>query len=230
MLSRGVNLRWLNVFLSLLLALSTLPSSATTHKSMPSKPHAEIIELTGANTVVLGGVIEPVAVDTFTAAVIAKRSILPPGQVLYILIASPGGDVEAALTLQRVLENIPNSAVICKYCLSAASYLFITARQPRLAIDSSYMLNHQMYQPHFTAKDSLDAKGLEMFRKESDYFDKQIYTRLGITKAQYEENIVDTEWILEGEDLVKNKAADKIVTLRCNKYMEHLAPNTCQDG
>jgi len=79
---------------------------------LPAFGKTKTIELKGENTLTLSVEIRPDTADMFVNALIAKRTMLPKEQTLYILIASPGGDIESARLIKEVLKNVPNTAVI----------------------------------------------------------------------------------------------------------------------
>jgi ATP-dependent protease ClpP protease subunit len=187
----------------------------------------EVIELNGRNTVLLETEITDLTMDTFAYAVMGKRLMLPPDQTLYILIVSGGGDYYTSLKVKKLFEDVPNVAVICKYCASAAGMLFATHKGPRLAIDKSVMLMHEMYLRHATVKDVMNLNEMKQFVINSEDFNEMHYSIIGISREEYEKKIVGKEWTVEGEELVKLHLADKLVTIHCDEYWKSIAPDTC---
>ena len=188
----------------------------------------ETIELNGRNTVILDTEITDQTMDTFAAAVAGKRMMLAPDQTLYILIVSGGGDYYTSLKVKQLFMSMPNTAVICKYCASAAGMLFITHSGPRLAIDKSVMLMHEMYLRHATTKDVTNVPEMKRFLINNEDFNYMHYSIIGISREEYEKKIVGKEWIVEGADLVKLHIADKIVNLHCDPYLSSIAQDTCK--
>jgi ATP-dependent protease ClpP protease subunit len=128
--------------------------------------------------------------------------------------------------MREVISKIPNVTVICKYCASAAGYLLATAPH-RIVFKKSNILMHEMYIPHYTAKMVSRPNVAADLVRQSDEFNKAIYSVIGMTKEQYEAKIIDKEWTLEGEDIVKWHLADKFVVIHCDEYLKTLAPDTC---
>ena len=188
------------------------------------------VELTRVNTYVFSSEINPVTTDEFMAALVGKRVLLDsinPQAPLYIVIVSGGGSYENSLVMKRIIEKVPNVQLICKYCASAAGFIFGTTPVPRLAIKKSILLMHEMYLAHYTAKNAANAAIARNLIQSSEEFNKAMYTKLQMSKEDYEKKIVDKEWNLYGEEIVKNHLADKLVTVKCDYYIKQLAPDTC---
>lgn len=185
------------------------------------------ITLTGMNTVLLVGDIDPVMTDNTIAALVGKRSMLPAKQTMYVLIASPGGMYQAGVILNNFISTLPNTEVICRACYSAAGMIFSASKLKRLATDNSSVLMHEMYTNHVTANVVRDGRSLKDLVKQSDEFNKLMYTVLGMSKSDYEDKIRGTEWIVEGEELVSLHLADEMVNVSCDMHMMFLAPETC---
>lgn len=146
----------------------------------------DTIDLRGESTLVFNEYINFISVDVFMAALIGKRASLDPSETLYVLIGSEGGEYGAALVLKDILAQIPNTAVICKYCASAAGMLFATFPGERYAVKNSQILMHEMYEDHFTAKMAQDMDKLADLVFESENFDSLMYTVLKMSKEDYE--------------------------------------------
>ncbi len=213
------------------MALAIGISFSTFAAAIPAPVKQEVVELNRLNTYVWSSEITPVTTDEFMAALIGKRVLLDrinPYAKLYIVIVSGGGSYEHSLAMRRLIPQIPYVSLICKYCASAAGFIFgTTPGIPRLAIKKSQLLMHEMYLPHFTAEHAKNPSIARDLIKSSNEFNKALYEKIGISKAEYEKKIIGKEWNLYGEELVKNNLADKMVTIKCDEYVKQLAPDTC---
>jgi len=190
----------------------------------------QTVELTGVNTYVFSNEINAVTTDEFISALIGKRAILDnvdPKATLYIVIVSGGGEYYNAVLMKELIAKVSNVTLICKYCASAAGFIFGTTSVPRLAIKKSIVLMHEMYIPKLTANNAKNPALLNSLIKDSDAFNLALYSKIGISKEEYEKKIINKEWTLYGEDVVKYKLADKLVTIHCDGYVKQLAPDTC---
>lgn len=190
----------------------------------------EVIELNARNTLIFNMVVDDVAADVFSAAVVGKRVMLGDETTpLYIIIVSGGGQYGASLKFKKLFEVIPGISVICKYCASAAGMMFVTHKGPRLAIKKSVVLMHEMYLQHATIKDVMNNAEMKLFYMQNEEFNKMHYSLIGISREEYEKKIVGKEWTVEGEEIVKLHLADKMVTIKCDAYIARLAPDTCKE-
>jgi ATP-dependent protease ClpP protease subunit len=196
-----------------------------------AKPMKErrVVHLNNVNTVILADHIGMVSVDTTVGALLGKRVMLPADETLYIVIASGGGEIDAALALHNFIGQLPNTVLICKYCASAASMIFADASHPRLVTNKSVVLMHEMYMPHVTAKMAQDSSFVDAITAASDAFNEMIYKHIGITKEQYEDKILNTEWVVEGGDAVGLHLADELVRVECDTFESMLLPDTCSE-
>lgn len=207
--------------LSLLITLSSIFCFAS-----PKEPRT--VELNVTNTVVFDEEVNYANMDLLLMAVIGKRNLLPPEKQLYIIIASPGGGYSAAVFFAAVIKKVPNAELICKYCASAAGYMFASAAPlKRLAISKSEVVMHEMFCEHVTANDIRMGNCLSSLEQSSDEFNKVMYTILGMSKEAYDEKIIDKVWTVKGEDTVKLHLADELVKLHCDKGVNMMAPDTC---
>jgi hypothetical protein len=195
----------------------------------PSK--RESVVLNGYNTQIFDLDINPITADNFIAALVGKRVMLDemagPQATLYVVIISGGGQYSDVIHMRKALSQAPNVTVICKYCASAAGYLFATYNGPRLAIDKSKLMMHEMYMNHITLKKYLDQDLLNSLKNSSDEFDAAMYTIIGISKQEYESKITNAEWVVNGQELVDLHLATSIVDIQCDQYINYLLPNTC---
>jgi hypothetical protein len=211
-------IKLVNLFVTALLALPCV-----------AKNKQEVVQLTRENTVVLSGDIDPVSFDTFTAAIVGKRLRYPVEFPLYVVVVSSGGKYKIAVAEHVFLGEVPNVSLLCKWCGSAAGYLFATAQYPRLVIEKSIMQMHELFIPNFTARDALNSKEMETLFVDSDEFNKGIYSVMGMAKVDYEKRISNTVWTVYGPEMVERHLADKMVKITCDAYITALLPDTCAE-
>lgn len=184
--------------------------------------------LTQKNTLFLDETIDAMSVKKNIMVIVGQRQLLPLDETLYIVIASYGGEYESGLVLSYVLTKVPNMKVICTYCASMAGAIFELADTERLVIGNSQMLMHEMFVEKVTAN-MLNQKNFKStLQQDSDDFNKIFWTKMKITKGEYEKKIVNTEYILIGADIVKAGLADRLIKVECDESLVRLAPNTCK--
>lgn len=191
------------------------------------------INLNALNTLIFEGTIDPASADAFIAALVGKRAMLSayyPNEELYIIINSGGGDYFDAKTMREVISKSPNTTLICKYCGSAAGFIFATTPNvKRLVFRNSSLLMHEMYIPKLTAEDAKNQWNLTSLIEDSDEFNAAMYTKIGISKADYEKKIIDKEWTVWGQEIVNLHLADELIKVSCNTYVNRMMPTTCKE-
>jgi ATP-dependent protease ClpP protease subunit len=188
---------------------------------------ARTVELGTHNTVILDRDLNYLTLDVFEPAAVAKRMFLPPNEVLYILIVSPGGQALAAYELLEFIESLPNVALICKNCNSGAAMIFAATTHPKLAINKSSAIMHEMYVPKMTARMMQDKKQTQATVKFSAEFDKLMADSLSMKLKDYQDKINNKEWAIKGKELVDFKMADELVDIICIGRLLQIAPDTC---
>jgi ATP-dependent protease ClpP protease subunit len=210
------------IFTAILTCCAAAPS-ATKETLKPLRN----VHLTIKNTVIFDQSVHPAYVDTFIKAAIGARAALPIIETMYIVIASSGGYYQDGTFLMNILKTLPNTELICKYCASMAGQIFAATGLKRLVIGKSSLMMHEMFIEKLTAEEAKDELSIKQLLRNSDAFNKVMYTMIGITKEKYEEKIIDTEWTLTGKDIIKNHLADELVTVSCDILVLRLLPNTC---
>ena len=211
------------VFLTFCMGFSSAAAKA------PRKARAlRTIELSAANTAYTSEVINAFTVEKDLAHIILKRAMLPQDQTLYVVIVSGGGNVKMAYKMASVLNSLQNVSLICQYCASAAGALFELTDLPRIVVSGTNMMMHEMYLGRFTAR-HITAAVLEDLKEQTEYFNAIFWTRMKMTKAEYEYRIAGKDWTVEQKEMLKRNLADELVKVKCTEEIKQILPNTCEE-
>lgn len=210
--------------LAVLMCLFTTSGCTTFAKT--TKPSRKI-HLEGRNTIVYAQGVSIYEYDLVLHALMAKRLMLPEEETLYLVISSPGGYYHVARGMMFALNRLPNIALVCLNCHSAAGLIFMTSPHPRLVVEKSKLMMHEMYNAHATAKFMNNEDNRTDFSRSSDEFDNLIATALKMDVEAYRVKVTNKSWTLQGKDIVKNHLADEVVTVGCDDYVKSIAPVTC---
>lgn len=186
----------------------------------------ETLELNGNNVVILNEEMNDTSTHKFLESLVGARLSRSVDEPIYIVIASNGGSYRSARILEQAMPKVLNIRLICKYCASAAGLIFATSPVRRYVTKESVFMMHEMAIMKVTVA-RLTPTLISDFKKNSDSFNKDLYTLLGISKEEYEKKITDKEWNLVGSDIVKNHLADAVVSIHCDSYMNDVAPWLC---
>lgn len=148
---------------------------------------------------------------------------------LYLYINSPGGDVMAGFEIINYIKSLQDRSkeVICiaHNAMSMAFAIFQYCSQ-RYILYASTLMQHQM---------SLQVKGkLYDLNSRMQYFNiiehkinQDQATRLNMTLANFTD-LIQNDWWLYTEDILRYKAADQLVSLSCafENYEENVVIHT----
>jgi len=148
---------------------------------------------------------------------------------LYLYINSPGGDVMAGFEIINYIKSLQDRSkeVICiaHNAMSMAFAIFQYCSQ-RYTLYASTLMQHQM---------SLQIKGkLYDLNSRMQYFNiiehkinQDQATRLNMTLANFTD-LIQNDWWLYTEDILRYKAADQVVSLSCEfeNYEENVVIKT----
>lgn len=177
-------------------------------KGSETKPIEEII-LTKENSTALTGDVDYNSTSKIMND-IENRDILKP---FYLYIYSPGGDILTSFPLLNLLRK---SNVICITELGISMAFSITEACPtRLIIETSIMMQHQAGASVTgdTSKIRVEALIIQKFQLNLHKLDA---SRLQIDFNEFEKNIHDQWWMIGAQDILDNKAADRIVSVSCS--------------
>ena len=176
--------------------------------------NADLIELKKDNFVSLR---EPISQDSSSRLLSKLNAIESKHEILYLYINSPGGSVTAGLEIVNYIKGLQQRGkqikCIAHNAMSMAFLIFQLCSQ-RLILHSSTLMQHQM---------SLEAGGklydmnsrMTYLNSLETSLNQEQATRLDMKLEDFIK-IIQNDWWLYGEDIIKHKAADKVISLFCS--------------
>ena len=177
--------------------------------------NANHVILNTTNHVILKG-----PIDSTTSSKLVHQILKNTQKNLYIHISSPGGSVisgneiiDAIISQKEMGTNI--------YCIGdvAISMAFVIFQEcpVRYIQKSSILMQHQM---SFGTEGPIEnvKSYVEFINSIKDQAENRQAKRLQISNVLFERKIL-TDWWLFGENILKNKAADEIITVSCIKEL-----------
>lgn len=162
------------------------------------------------------GSIFPESASEFNRNLIAMGSD-PFVKEILIVLDSPGGNVASAQMMVAIMQSVgQNKAMACAVTSNAMSsgFFVLEAGCPkRLAMKPAVFLMHL---PVTTIRGVFTSADLELLLKDKLEVDEKflgpVAKRLKITSKELRERIGTTQWTMDSEDALKNKAIDCIFT------------------
>lgn len=190
-------------------------------------PKQKTLELNVHNVAVLSSNVSALEVDKDISDIAFKRLVLPQQSTLYIFIFSYGGDVDMGNRLAYFIDHQTNVELVCVFCASMGAAIFELPNHPRYVVEKSRMMLHEM--KRLLSAHNATPEVIDDIQKESDAFNAIFVKRTGILKAKFDQLILDKEWYLDADEMLKNHLADEKVKLHCDPLVEHLMKNTCNN-
>ena len=172
-----------------------------------------VIELKKDNFVSLRETIDQ---DVSSRLLVKLNAIETKHDTLYLYINSPGGDVLAGFEIINYIKSLQERSkqIICisHNAMSMAFAIFQYCTQ-RYILYSSSLMQHQM---------SLQAKGklyelnnrMRYLNTIEHKINQDQANRLNMSVANFTQ-LIQNDWWLYGEDILHQKAADKMVSIHC---------------
>lgn len=183
-------------------------------------PKNEQVHLNSKNTVVLRGEVSPTSIITIQLALadlVETRSVAT--YPIYLVLDSPGGDVDSGLQFIEFAKTIPNLRTITIFAASMAAGIVEGLPGSRLIAGNGTLMFHRAAgqlsgQFEVGEMETRLAMAKEMVRN----MEQNNAERLGITLEDYKVKIKDEYWLLS-KRAVSEKAADKIIDIVCSQEL-----------
>lgn len=176
----------------------------------------DAITLTKKNTVIMRGQVNPSSVAKWSVDLadrIVKRS---EGEVVYLVIDSGGGSVDAGQSFIEFAKKFKNVETITLYGASMASAIAMAIPGKRHAVaDSSFMFHRAFATLRGQVETGELEKRLAMVQKLVLSMEQSNADRIGISLEKYKKNVIN-EWWLNADQSIEEGVADVITDVRCS--------------
>jgi len=230
MLAGGFGLAFLVVFTTQLAKEKETVMSFPVPPSTKSLIHSEnvslklgkiySVRLNNKNTLVLRTPVSSFSIGKLQRELITKSASLSSNEPIYLVLDTPGGDVDAGNKFIDVANSIPQK--ITTITRFAASMGFHIAQNlgTRLVLPHGVLMSHHAHIEGFGG----DVPGngvtrLNALIRDLDLSDIQVANRMNISFQAYRELIKFEYWVT-GPDAVRDHAADALVTASCDSSLE----------
>ena len=183
------------------------------------KMSSNIVTLTEKNHVLFAGEVNDKSVAEAQVALAAISADLSESEVIYLVIDSPGGSVQAGNRFIDFAASLPQKIkTICLFCASMGYHMFQSLDE-RLVYESSELMSHRVRIGGLAGQVPGEAVSrLNDIISTTNRMDEKVAKRIGISVAEYQKSIYDELW-LSGLDAVKTRHADRVAKIRCSKEL-----------
>jgi len=179
--------------------------------------NANQVSLTPANTVVIRTAIDDksmfkASMDLFALDVKRGKQTYP----IYVVLDSPGGSIAAGQDFINFAKTVPNVKTVTIFAASMAAGIVQSLPGERLIVENGVLMFHR-------AKGGVDGQfedgelesRLAFYKQWVRSLEQVNANRLQISLQDYKTKVVNELWIYS-TDTIKQKAADKVVSLKCS--------------
>lgn len=204
-------MRFLAVFMTTVL----LACSAFAVNNLPN------VSLNEKNMVAIRGAIDFGSVGA--AQVALAKAVADRGSkqyTIYLVLDSPGGDIEAGETFIEFAKTIPNLKTITMFAASMASAIAEALPGERLILESGVLMFHRarMQVSGQINEGELESR-LESTKKLVTILEQRNADRLGLPLAEYKKRVVNELWMSGGPDAIEQHGADRVVSMTCSQEL-----------
>ena len=190
---------------------------------------ARDINLTIDNTVNFRGRVDFSSMQDLQAQLLEKHLNRKDGEIIYLVINSPGGSISAGNVFINFAKNIPNVKTVCIFCASMAHHISQALPGERLGSAGAVMMAHRArgtISGQF--EDGELEERLKLWRGIVRKMEKINADRIGISLAEYKKRVKD-EWWSHDYEAKAEGVLDDIVNIKCsNELMKDSKTETYQ--
>jgi len=207
---------YITLFAALLTSSSII---AGTQKTSPlTKFKKGTLILSERNTVSLRTAFTSSSVSSVVAQILEKDRFLNKKEPIYLVLDTPGGSVGAGLDLIEAIKGLDRE--VRTVTTFAASMGFITAQSlgRRYITETGVLMSHRA---RGGSRGQIPGELNTRVNFWTSYLkavDKKVAKRLGISADELLKKHYD-EWWMYGKQAVRNKAADKVIKVRCGQSL-----------
>ena len=175
---------------------------------------AELIELKKDNFVSLREVIDQ---DVSSKLLLKLNMIENKHDIIYLYINSPGGDVMAGLEIINYIKSLQQRSkqIICiSHNAMSMAFVIFQYCSNRYILYSSTLMQHQMSLTLQGKLYDINSRMSYINTIEHKLISDQA-SRLGMSLVNFT-SLIQNDWWIYSEDIIKYNAADKIVSLYCS--------------
>lgn len=185
---------------------------------MPLLSRAENISLNTNNSIAFRGEISDEQVSYFMEKLNELDSIRGTKDYpLYIVLDSPGGDIEAGLNFIQFARSIHNIKTITIFAASMASGIVEALPGERLITEMGTLMFHRAKGTFSGQFDTGEVESRLAYANQIvGLLENTNASRLGMSLKEYKAAVHNELWIF-GFTSVFNNAADKVVSISCTK-------------
>lgn len=178
------------------------------------------VTLEKANTYVLKGVITGASVGKAMREMQAMSRRLSRGDMIYLVLDTPGGSVSDGAEFIDFLETLPQKVTtVTLFAASMGFHIVESNPGPRLITKNGTLMSHRATVSGLEGEmDGELESRYKMLKRQIDQLDYEASARMSMPLADYKTLIIPELWVW-GFDAQDRKVADESILLQCGESM-----------
>lgn len=181
-----------------------------------SAQKVETLVLTSSNTITFRGAVSPQTVAKAQLEILAMSAKLPASATIYLVLDTPGGDVNAGREFIDTVNSLPQEVKTVTVFAASMGFQFVQHMGERLILPSAGLMSHRARLGGIGGEIPGDlVTRLNYIANSLEKLDAHDAARMGMSLEAYQELIRDEYWV-DGQDAVRDRAADRLILSRCD--------------
>lgn len=180
----------------------------------------DVLTLSENNLVVLNVPITSESARDVQVALLEKNEALGPKQPIYLFLNSPGGSIDAGMSIVELIKGLPRP--VYSVSLFSASMSFMLSQY----LQKRYVTSNAVLMAHRATLGGVEGQIPGSFFSRANFIlssvtaiERTVADRAGITLEAYRDMAANELWI-DGTEAVSLKFADKVVKVACDSSLQ----------
>lgn len=183
--------------------------------ALKTKREYPVITLGKANTIVFRDIVTSQSMGQLERSITEMSHNLPISTPIYLVLYTPGGDVDSGLQMLDLAKAIPQEVKTITMFSASMGFHIVENLGERLITPSGTLMSHRVSIEGLSGSVPGEAiVRLNKIIKQTGEMDQTIAKRVGLSFKDYQSLVHDEYWVT-GEDAVKDHMADKVVYIAC---------------
>jgi ATP-dependent protease ClpP protease subunit len=192
------------------------PALVTTEASAES---VSVITLTKASTLSIRGPVNDASMAKASSELLEMSAKLKRDQVIYLVLDTPGGDVDAGNRFLDLALGIPQKIKTLNLFSASMGFHIAQRLDERLITPSGMMMSHRVRIGGLAGQVPGEAETrLKQIQVLTERMDRMVAARMKMSFEDYRNLIRDEYWV-SGEAAVTERAADRVVVATCDETL-----------
>lgn len=196
------------------------PNVAKVLKKRTATKTMEVIHLTEDNMVVLDQDFNDRSIAQVMLDLQSISSKMKKSGTIYLVMNSPGGSVEAGLSLITFAKALPQKIKTLSIFAASMGFYTVQSLGERLVLPNATLMAHRATFQLPSGQPGRVIVKYKFVMTQLESLDRLSASRMGLPYKKYLELLQDEYWVY-GANAVKDGAADRVVLASCSDALTH---------